>query len=149
MKEQRRRDGIHQRGEERARPAQPATHHPDKRHHRHAEQRDQDARAPVVDAEQEVHDGVEDELQRTVHHRLVLITAAVEELPRVDRVQALIVGHRAVAQADRPAEQRDDQQQAPEDFFDIQPQQASQRTVKKAWRFGFSVFHGDSRLRDK
>ena len=78
----------------------------------------------------------------------MLVAAAVEELPRVDRVQAFVVAHGAVAQPDRPAEKRDDQQDDPEDLFDIQPQQTGQRAVEEASGVGFGVFHDYSRKRD-
>ena len=136
-----RRDGVHHRGEEGASAAEPAPHEPDDGDHDHAKKRHLDAGAPIVHPEQEVHERVEDELEGAVHHGLMLVAAAVEELERVDRVEALVVAHGARAEHDRACQQRDQHQRDPGDLLAVEPQKADEGPVQKAGRFGVGVLH--------
>ena len=92
------------------------------------------ARAPVVHPEEEVHEGVEDELQRPVHHGFVLVALTVEQVPGVQGVQAFVVADRPVAQADHTADQGQGQQKEPRQLLAVPAYQAHERKVEQALR---------------
>ena len=75
-----------------------------------AEQRRHQARGEVAGAEEQKDQRVQLEQQRPVHHRVVDVALAVEEAPRIEGVQALVVVERLGAQVPEAQDQADEHQ---------------------------------------
>ena len=121
-------DGRHNR----ARAPNIGTQPIDHRQGAHAKERGYDTRREIAVAKEEVHERVGVEKERPMHHGIVVKVAVGVQVVRVERVQALVVAHRARAEVVEARDDAGNEDARPHDCFPTDRDNRRKRAIQPA-----------------